>query len=161
MLFCERLTFQEVEMYKVTIYTDGACLGNPGAAGIGVVLVCSGHKKEISQYIGQGTNNIAEIKAVIAALSCLKHPEKTYVQLYTDSQWVVGVLSQNWKIKKNVKLVEEAKKLAAKVAKLDVVKVKGHAGNEFNELADRLARDAIKKLQESVSCSMKTLFKGG
>jgi len=73
----------------------------------------------------------------------------------------VGVLSQNWKIKKNVKLVEEAKKLAAKVAKLDVVKVKGHAGNEFNELADRLARDAIKKLQESVSCSMKTLFKGG
>ena len=148
-------------MFKVTIYTDGACLGNPGPMGIGFILQCNGHQLKVARYIGEGTNNVAELTAVIAALSCLKHPEKTYVQLYTDSQWVVGVLSQNWKIKKNVKLVEEAKKLAAKVAKLDVVKVKGHAGNEFNELADRLARDAIKKLQESVSCSMKTLFKGG
>jgi len=67
------------------------------------------------------------------------------VKLYTDSQWVVGVLTQNWKIKKNVELVKEARELAGRVGKLDVVKVKGHAGNEFNELADRLARDAIKR----------------
>ena len=135
-------------MYRVTIYTDGACSGNPGPAGIGVVLICNGHKKEISQYIGQATNNIAEIKAVIVGLSSLKHPEKSCVRLYTDSQWVVGVLTQNWKVKKNVKLVEEARKLAARVGKLDVVKVKGHAGNEFNELADRLARNAIKTGQK-------------
>ena len=132
-------------MYEVSIYTDGACSGNPGPAGIGVVIIYNGHKKEISEYIGEATNNIAEVKAVIVGLSQLKYPEKTHVKLYTDSQWVVGVLTQNWKIKKNVELVKEARELAGRVGKLDVVKVKGHAGNEFNELADRLARDAIKR----------------
>ena len=132
-------------MYEVSIYTDGACSGNPGPAGIGVVIIYNGHKKEISEYIGEATNNIAEIEAVIVALSQLKYPEKTHVKLYTDSQWVVGVLTQNWKIKKNVELVKEARELAGRVGKLDVVKVKGHAGNEFNELADRLARNAIKR----------------
>ena len=132
-------------MYEVSIYTDGACSGNPGPAGIGVVIIYNGHKKEISEYIGEATNNIAEIEAVIVGLSQLKYPEKTHVRLYTDSQWVVGALTQNWKIKKNVELVEQARKLAGMVAKLDVVKVKGHAGNEFNELADRLARNAIKR----------------
>ena len=132
-------------MYEVTIYTDGACSGNPGPAGVGVVLISNGRKKLISKHIGQATNNIAEIEAVIVGLSSLKHPEKSCVRLYTDSQWVVGALTQNWKIKKNVELVEQARKLAGMVAKLDVVKVKGHAGNEFNELADRLARNAIKR----------------
>jgi len=132
-------------MYEVSIYTDGACSGNPGPAGIGVVIIYNGHKKEISEYIGEATNNIAEVKAVIVGLSQLKYPEKTHVKLYTDSQWVVGALTQNWKIKKNVDLVKEARELAGRVGKLDVVKVKGHAGNEFNELADRLARDAIKR----------------
>jgi len=132
-------------MYEVSIYTDGACSGNPGPAGIGVVIIYNGHKKEISEYIGEATNNIAEIEAVIVGLSQLKYPEKTHVRLYTDSQWVVGALTQNWKIKRNAELVDEAKKLAGRVDKLDVVKVKGHAGNEFNELADRLARDAIKR----------------
>jgi len=132
-------------MYEVSIYTDGACSGNPGPAGIGVVIIYNGHKKEISEYIGEATNNIAEVKAVIVGLSQLKYPEKTHVKLYTDSQWVVGALTQNWKVKKNVELVKEARELAGRVGKLDVVKVKGHAGNEFNELADRLARDAIKR----------------
>ena len=132
-------------MYEVTIYTDGACSGNPGPAGVGVVLISNGRKKLISKHIGQATNNIAEIEAVIVGLSSLKHPEKSCVRLYTDSQWVVGALTQNWKIKKNVELVEQARKLAGMVAKLDVVKVKGHSGDKFNELADRLARKAIRQ----------------
>jgi len=56
-------------MYEVSIYTDGACSGNPGPAGIGVVLICNGRKKEISEYIGKATNNIAEVKAVIVGVS--------------------------------------------------------------------------------------------
>jgi len=131
-------------MLKVTIYTDGACIGNPGPMGIGFILQCNGHQLKVARYIGEGTNNVAELTAVIAALSCLKHPEKTYVQLYTDSQWVVGVLSQNWKIKKNVKLAEKAKKLAAKFGKLEVVKVTAHGDDTMNNTVDKLARKAAK-----------------
>ena len=131
-------------MFKVTIYTDGACLGNPGPMGIGFILQCNGHQLKVARYIGEGTNNVAELTAVIAALSCLKHPEKSHVRLYTGSQWVVGVLSQNWKIKKNVKLAEKAKKLAAKFGKLEVVKVTAHGDDTMNNTVDKLARKAAK-----------------
>ena len=64
-------------MFEVSAYTDWACSGNPGPAGVGVVLLCGKHRKEISRPLGNSTNNRAEIQAVIDALRCLHRPEKT------------------------------------------------------------------------------------
>ena len=132
-------------MYEVTIYTDGACSGNPGPAGIGVVLICGNRRKEISRYIGEATNNRAELQAVIEGLAALKHPEQTRVTLHTDSQLVSGVLAHNWKAKANLDLVSKMRELAEKCASLLVVKVRGHSGNPLNERADTLARNALEK----------------
>ncbi len=130
-------------MFKVEIYTDGACRGNPGPAAIGAVLLCGDRRKEISKAIGDSTNNRAEIQAVIEALSALKHPEKTEVTLYTDSQLVYGLLQGTYKAKKNRDLVDEMLNLAKKTSSLEVVKIKGHNGNPLNELAHSLAQKAI------------------
>lgn len=130
-------------MFKVEIYTDGACSGNPGPAGVGAVLLCKDKRKEISKGIGHSTNNRAEIQAVIEALSALKHPEKTEVTLYTDSQLVSGLLQGTYKAKKNKDLVDKMTTLSANLRSLEVVKIRGHNGNPLNELAHSLARDAI------------------
>ena len=130
-------------MFKVTIYTDGACRGNPGPAGVGAVLLCEDRKKEISKAIGHSTNNRAEIQAVIEALSALKHPEKTEVTLYTDSQLVYGLLQGTYKAKKNRDLVDQMLSLSKELRSLEVVKIKGHNGNPLNELAHTLAQKAI------------------
>ena len=130
-------------MFKVTIYTDGACKGNPGPAAIGAVLLCGDRRKEISKAIGHSTNNRAEIQAVIEALSALKYPEKTEVTLYTDSQLVFGLLQGTYKAKKNRDLVDEMLNLSENLRSLEVVKIKGHNGNPLNELAHTLAQKAI------------------
>jgi len=134
-----------MEMFKVSIYTDGACSGNPGPAGIGAILLCGERRREISRFIGEATNNRAEIQAVITALRALKAPEKTEVTLFTDSQLVSGLLTQNWKAKANQDLVNEMKELAQSCASFEVVKVKGHNGNPLNERADELARKALER----------------
>jgi len=130
-------------MFKVEIYTDGACRGNPGPAAIGAVLLCGDRRKEISKAIGDSTNNRAEIQAVIEALSALKHPEKTEVTLYTDSQLVYGLLQGTYKAKKNRDLVDKMLNLSENLRSLEVVKIKGHNGNPLNELAHTLAQKAI------------------
>jgi len=132
-------------MFEVSIYTDGACSGNPGPAGIGVVLICGDSRREISRYIGKATNNRAEIQAVIDALRCLHRPERIHVTLHTDSQLVYGLLALNWKAKANIDLVTEMRDLAQKCASLQVVKVRGHNGDPLNERADTLARNALEK----------------
>ena len=132
-------------MYEVIIYTDGACSGNPGPAGIGVVLICGNRRKEISRYIGEATNNRAELQAVIEGLAALEHPEQTKVTLHTDSQLVSGLLAHNWKAKANLDLISKMRELAEKCVSLLVVKVKGHSGNPINERADALARNALEK----------------
>jgi len=137
-------------MPNVTAYTDGACSGNPGPAGIGVVLLSGNYRKEISLPLGVSTNNRAEIQAVIEALRCLRRPEETNLTVYTDSQLVYGLLASGWKAKANTDLVAEMKGLAHKCASFRVVKVRGHNGDRFNEIADALARKAIKEsLSES------------
>jgi ribonuclease HI len=82
------------ELKQVTIYTDGACLGNPGPGGYGVVLLYGPHRREISGGFLLTTNNRMEIMAVIAALEALKEPCR--VTLYSDSQYVVNAMSQGW-----------------------------------------------------------------
>ncbi len=143
---------------KVTIYTDGACSGNPGPGGWGAVLLSGEHRKEISGGDPQTTNNRMELTAAIEALKALKACSQ--VNLYTDSTYVKKGITEwinNWKkngwkrrsgkrflLVKNADLWRELDRL---VAGHDITFhwVEGHAGNEENERCDELARCAIPK----------------
>src|SRR5215813_3004784 len=92
-------------------YTDGACWGNPGPMGIGIVLKSGSHRKEISEYLGpRGTNNIAELTAIERALATIKDRTRPVI-VYTDSRYAIGVLSMNWKAKANTELIERIREL--------------------------------------------------
>ncbi len=129
---------------KIRIFTDGACSGNPGPAGIGVFLKYGSHEKEISEYIGIATNNIAELTAIKRGLEQVKKKHLP-VRVFTDSSYSLGLLARNWKPKKNKELVASIRKLMKGFKDLDFIKVKGHSGLEENEKADRLAVSAITK----------------
>lgn len=144
-------------MEEVTIYTDGACSGNPGPGGWGAILMYKDNKKEISGGKKDTTNNVMELTAVIEALKLLKYPCK--VNVYSDSAYVVNAFLQNWIIgwqrnnwktsdKKDVKNKELWQELIAltKVHDVTFFKVKGHADNEYNNRCDELARNAILSL---------------
>lgn len=144
-------------MDNVTIYTDGACSGNPGPGGWGALLMSGNNKKEISGGKKDTTNNIMELTAVIEALKLLKHPCK--VDLYSDSAYVVNAFLQNWiygwmkngwknSNKEEVKNKELWQELLNLTNVHDVTfhKVKGHSDNEYNNRCDELARDGIKAL---------------
>ena len=126
----------------IIIYTDGASSGNPGPSGIGVLLKYGGREKEISKYIGQGTNNIAELEAIRTALLELKKTDLP-VRIYTDSNYALGLLSKGWKAKMNTELVAEIRDIIRRFKDIRFIKVEGHAGIEGNERADRLAVSAI------------------
>jgi ribonuclease HI len=126
----------------IIAYTDGASSGNPGPAGIGIVLRFGSREKEISRYIGIATNNVAELTAIEAALRAIR-TTKLPVRLYTDSAYCHGLLSLGWKPKTNQKLVVDLKRLMERFENLKILKVQGHAGVEDNERADRLARQAV------------------
>jgi len=124
-----------------TVYADGACSGNPGPAGLGIVLVAPGGKThEGYEYLGTGTNNIAELTAILRAAE-LVPPSDAFV-LHTDSQYSIGVLSKGWKAKANQELVARVKAALAKRS-VRLVYVPGHAGVPLNERADALAREAV------------------
>ena len=137
-------------MKKVTIYTDGACRGNPGRGGWGAVLLYGKAVKEMSGGSAETTNNRMELVAVIEALRVLKEPCE--VVLHSDSKYVVDAVTKGWvdawrargwkkadnKPALNVDLWEELLKLLA-VHKVTFLWVKGHDGDEYNERCDRLA----------------------
>ena len=126
----------------MTIYSDGACSGNPGPAGLGVVLIRGERRTEISGWLGDGTNNIAELRAIEAALLRIEDMA-TPVDLYTDSSYSIGVLTQGWKAKANIPLVQRIRGIVARFQDLRFHWVRGHVGVEENERADALARTAI------------------
>jgi len=128
---------------EVWVFTDGASSGNPGPSGIGVVLRFGGHAKEISEYIGVATNNVAELKAIQKGLSALKN-KNLPVRIFTDSSYAHGVLVLGWKAKANNQLVESIKRSMKKFKNLQIIKVRGHTGDKGNERADFLATSAIK-----------------
>ena len=143
-------------MDEVTIYTDGACSGNPGPGGWGAILMLNNNKKEISGGSANTTNNIMELTAVIEALKVLKRPCK--VNVYSDSAYVVNAFLQNWiygwmkkswktaggSPVKNKELWQELYSLT-KIHDVTFIKVKGHADNEFNNRCDELAVAESKK----------------
>ncbi len=144
-------------MDKVTIYTDGACSGNPGPGGWGAILMYKDNKKEISGGKKDTTNNIMELTAVVEALKMLKHPCE--VDLYSDSAYVVNGFDKGWiyawvkndwktadkKPVKNKEIWQELYELT-KIHKVNFIKVKGHSDNEYNNRCDTLATTAIKDL---------------
>jgi ribonuclease HI len=130
----------------ITVFTDGASSGNPGPSGIGVLMVFGRHQREISKYIGITTNNVAELKAVETALMELKRKDFP-VRIYTDSKYVYSLLCEGWKAKKNTELIQTIKKLMLEFSDIKIIKIKGHAGIDGNERADRLATDAIASCQ--------------
>ncbi|WP_051327407.1 ribonuclease HI [Desulfatibacillum aliphaticivorans] len=130
----------------IIAYTDGASSHNPGPAGLGVLLKYKGHAKEISQYIGETTNNVAELSAILVALQNIKKRELP-VRIFTDSKYSFGVLFQGWKAKANVELIAKIQNEISKFRDIKCYWVKGHANNPYNEIADKLATDAIKNHQ--------------
>lgn len=141
-------------MKAVTIYTDGACSGNPGAGGYGTVLLYGSARKELSQGYQLTTNNRMEVLAVIKGLEALKEP--CQVMLYSDSKYVVDAINKGW-VKKwqsngwrrnqkemalNIDLWQRLLSLLEK-HKVTFMWVKGHADNKENERCDFLARQAI------------------
>lgn len=133
----------------VEIFTDGACSGNPGPGGWGVVLRWRGYEKELYGGEAHTTNNRMELMAAIRALESLKRPCK--VDLYTDSiyvqkgvmEWMAGWKAKNWP--KRIKNQDLWKELDELLQKHDIRFhwVKGHAGHPENERADELARRGI------------------
>ena len=133
----------ELPAGALAIYTDGASSGNPGPSGIGVVLRWGEHEKEVSRFIGEGTNNIAELEAIRVGLELVKRTDLP-VRVFTDSSYAIGVLTQGWKAKSNPELVARVRKEMVRFGDLRLIKVKGHSGVAPNERADLLAVSAIK-----------------
>lgn len=143
-----------MKMKQVTIYTDGACRGNPGPGGWGAVLVWRGVERELSGAEKETTNNRMELTAVISALSALKEPCE--VTVFSDSKYVVQAMEEGWaegweksdwkKGKaKNPDLWERLLFLC-RVHKVTFCWVKGHDGHAYNERCDKLATSAADSL---------------
>lgn len=126
----------------IVVYADGACTGNPGPAGLGVVIQDAGQIRELSEYLGQGTNNIGELTAILRAAEALEG-EARPVEIRTDSKYAIGVLTQGWKAKANQELIASVKAALETLKKVKLTYVPGHAGVAGNERADTLARSAV------------------
>ena len=129
------------------VWTDGACSGNPGPMGIGVVVLDGEARRELGEYLGVGTNNIAELTAIERGLEIADEiaggDGPRPVRVYSDSGYAIGLLSQGWKAKANQELVARIRRRLAGVPNVQFVKVAGHAGVPENERCDELARQAI------------------
>lgn len=137
-------------MKKVTLYTDGACSGNPGKGGWGAVLIYGALEKQMSGVEEETTNNRMELTAVIEGLKALKEPCE--VDVYSDSAYVVNAFNNDWitSWQKNNWKNAQKKPVANKelwedlihltqMHKVVFLKVKGHAGDKYNEICDTLA----------------------
>ncbi len=141
-------------MKQVTIYTDGACKGNPGPGAYGAVMMFGEHRKEISAGYKLTTNNRMELLAAITSLEMLQEPCK--VDLHSDSKYLVQAINDNWiagwqkkgwvnSKKEPVKNKDLWLKLLDAIGDHDITWkwVKGHAGIELNERCDELANEAV------------------
>jgi ribonuclease HI len=125
-------------------FTDGACSGNPGPAGSGVVVIRPGGRiDEGFEYLGTSTNNVAELTGILRALEAIPEGAPS-ILIHTDSQYSIGVLSKGWKPKVNQELIARTKAFLARRPQARLVYVKGHAGIPMNERADELAREAVR-----------------
>jgi ribonuclease HI len=137
--------------HEVTIYTDGACSGNPGPGGYGVVLISGRHRKELSEGFRLTTNNRMELLAAITGLEALKNPG-TAVKLHTDSQYLVNAVNKGWLFGWEKKHFAKKKNPDLWIRFLNVYRrnkvtliwIKGHNNDPENERCDTLAVAASK-----------------
>lgn len=129
---------------ELLVYADGACSGNPGPAGLGVVALYDDQRRELSEYLGEATNNIAELTAILRAAE-LAHELGRPLRLYTDSQYSIGVLVRGWKAKANKELVAQVREALARHSDVELFHVRGHEGVKLNEEADALAVRAVRE----------------
>jgi ribonuclease HI len=126
------------------VYTDGACSGNPGPAGSGMVVIAPGGKiHEGYAFLGTATNNVAEITGVLLSVEAVPQTAES-IAIHTDSKYAIGVLSLGWKAKVNGELIQRTRAVLA-TRTVRFVHVPGHAGVPMNERADELAREAIRR----------------
>jgi len=152
---------EDFPLKKITIYTDGGCLGNPGPGGWAAVLCCEGHEKEVSGGEPATTNNRMELRAAIAGLAELK--EACEVVVHTDSQylrqgittWIHSWKKKGWitSTKQPVKNADLWRELDAQTQRHRVTWkwLKGHAGHAHNERCDELAGAEMERIQKSHS----------
>lgn len=126
----------------IEVYTDGACSGNPGPCGYGLLIRQGSTYREVSEYLGVGTNNIAELTAIGVALAMIED-KSAPLRIYTDSTYAIGVLTKNWKAKANTALIMGIRAQISEFEDLALIKVKGHAGHPLNERADMLATSSL------------------
>lgn len=129
----------------IHLWSDGACSGNPGPAGAGTVLLRGESKTEWSTWLGEGTNNIAELVAVLQGVEEIERPIAKTLVVHTDSQYVIGVCAKNWKAKANKELIANLKATLSDCPRVVWHWVRGHEGVALNERCDQLARDAISR----------------
>lgn len=158
---------------KVRAFTDGACSGNPGPGGYGIIINTDTNCITLSGCENNTTNNRMELKAIVECLSKIAdnsiqnkyNIEIGEVELYSDSAYCVNAINQNWIVKwkrnqwktskgddvKNkdlwLNLIEQLKKIKQLHIKVQFIKIKGHAGNTFNERVDALAKSEILNLK--------------
>jgi len=138
------------------IYTDGACAGNPGPGGWGVVMLYNGFRKEMAAFVQHTTNNQMELRAPLAALKALKETGRPYtIKILSDSQYLINGMNtwlSSWKRKgwrgakgpvKNRELWEALDKLN-QLHNIEWIWIKGHASNEHNNRCDYLATEQIR-----------------
>ncbi len=159
-VLCEKLKLSE-KVKNVTLYTDGACSGNPGMGGYGSILIYNGVEKVISGGEENTTNNRMELMAVISGLEAIKMGCK--VEVYSDSAYVVNAFLQGWlekwvnngwrTSKGDVQNQDLWQRLLELLQKHNVEwhKVKGHADNEYNNRCDALARGEIEKIKKLIN----------
>lgn len=130
----------------IHVWTDGGASPNPGPSAIGVVIVDGKSQLELSEFLGDGTNQIAELTAMLRGLQEVADRQRTVV-VYSDSAYAIGLLSQGWKAKANVELVAELRELGRQFRDLRFIKVLGHSGIPLNERTDQLATAALSHRQ--------------
>lgn len=143
-----RALIQSLEGRAVLCFTDGACKGNPGPAGSGVVVEApDGPRRERSVGLGRATNNVAELTAIRVALDILDEmrlPKDAEVAVFTDSSYSHGVLVKGWKAKANVPLILDIRERLAARPGVKLHWIAGHVGVAGNERADELANAGIR-----------------
>jgi len=131
----------DAEGVDVVAYADGACSGNPGPAGLGVLVLVGRREIEYREPLGKATNNVGELMAILRALQIVRgRPGSLLVR--TDSEYSIGVLTRPWKPKRNQEVIAHIKETMTRQP-ADLKYVAGHAGEPGNERADALAREAI------------------
>ncbi|MCF6310479.1 MAG: ribonuclease HI [Sulfurimonas sp.] len=143
-------------MKKITLFSDGSALGNPGPGGYGVILRFGDKEKEISGSEAHTTNNRMELLGAIEGLRALK--ESCEVDIVSDSsyvtkginEWLSGWIKRDFKKVKNIDLWKDYIEVS-KIHKVNAIWVRGHDGHEENERCDQLARTEAEKMKESLN----------